>query len=256
MTSKPKLKVDEEKLSNNKTMLTFTCVEKCPSSYIEVVNRCLTTGAETEFDLSEFFNKVTKDLLIVWPQILVACFVAMAFSYVVLVLFRYAIEYIIWIIYIGFVSAFGIGAIYFLYLFATTDDEDSKIAALTFAIILILIMAIFIVLFLWFRKRIKLVAQLFKEASKSLIDVPAILFEPILTFVALLLAIAPYIFFLMLIGTAGDPVNQKKPNGDPQIIFQPDFGVVLAQFLNTVAFIWFTQFIFGCQHFVIAGEKN
>jgi len=104
-----------------------------------------------------------------WYFILIMCFVAFAFSYVVLMLFRYAAKYVIWIINIGFVVVVFALAIFFY-------DAKNIEYAITCGITGLISIIILIV----FHARIALVAKLFKEASKALIDVPAIMFEPIL----------------------------------------------------------------------------
>lgn len=243
MTSKPKVEVNSHRYNVNITIEHYSCVEQCKPKYTEVFNRCFKTNG-TDDDGSDILTELSQDLIKTWPKILLTCFVAFIFSYIVLLLFRYAIEYIIWIIYGSFIVLMIAGVI----------------ACLIFGIIPLAIglgisAAISIFALYYFRKRIKLVAQLFKEASKALVDVPSIIFEPILTFLSLLLAIAPFIYFLILTETAGSPANTRNPDGTTHVSFVQDGGVKFAKFLNTVSFIWFTQFVLGCQHFVIAGKK-
>jgi solute carrier family 44 protein 1 (choline transporter-like protein) len=168
------------------------------------------------------------------------------------VLFRYAIKYIIWIIYIGFIVLIAAAAIACWVGFFAGKPE-TKGGFLAPAIVFSIMAVISIILLIWFRKRIRLVAQLFKEASKALIDIPTILFEPVLTFLALMLAFAPFIYFAIIIETSGKLESGKALDGKFQATYQHTFGVYAARYLNIIAFIWFTQFIFGCQHFVIAG---
>lgn len=97
------------------------------------------------------------------------CFVAFCFSYICLILFRYAAIYVIWIINItcvGFVVFLAL-----LCLYVNSPHEAAVMGILALVLIFLLI---------WFRKRIRLVAKLFKEASKALMDVPTLMFEPIL----------------------------------------------------------------------------
>jgi hypothetical protein len=242
--------VNFAKYKTNLTLIKYKCVEKCPQNFIETFNRCVKSNVTVDF--SGFFTSVSQDLVILWPQILLSCVVAAIFSYILLILFRYAIEYIIWIIYIASVIALGAAAILFAVLFAQNGGGGLLGASIVFAICTV----VDILILIWFRKRIKLVAQLFKEASKALIDVTSILFEPILTFLALILAIAPFLFFIIVIETAGDFLDAKNLDGSTQVKLTQAGGIGFARFLNVVAFIWFTQFIYGCQHFVIAGKIN
>jgi solute carrier family 44 protein 1 (choline transporter-like protein) len=136
----------------------------------------------------------------------------------------------------------------------TAKEKEEKVTLLMPAIVFTIITVVGILVLLYFRKRIKLIAQLFKEASKALIDVPSILFEPILTFLSLLFAIVPFVFFMIVIQSAGNATDSKNLDGSVQVEFREDGGVIFARIINLIAFIWFTQFILGCQHFVIAGK--
>jgi len=120
----------------------------------------------------EFSNDVEQavaTLKATWYYILIICIVAFVFSYIFLILFRHAAKYVIWIINIGFVVlVIGLAIL-------------SAIAGIIEGAITFGLMGLILIGFLiFFRKRIALVAKLFKEASKALIDVPAIMFEPIL----------------------------------------------------------------------------
>lgn len=248
MSAKPKVKVDSRIYQTNITIMSYECVEKCDSNYEEVYNRCFKKGSHDEAASSA--TEISETLRRTWPKILLCCFIAFIFSYIVLILFRYAIEYIIWIIYISFVVLLLVGAAACFILAA--KDKEAQGLLLPGAILAIVALVVIAILY-WFRKRIKLTAQLFKETSKALVDVPAIMFEPILTFLALLLAIFPFVFFMILIETAGDARNVKNQDGTNHVEFEQNGGVQLARYFNIVAFIWFTQFIYGCQHFVIGG---
>ncbi|XP_070497911.1 choline transporter-like protein 1 [Chironomus tepperi] len=250
----PNLQVDMTKKGND-TIMHYTCVDKCKKDYALIFNRCWKTNGTDNSDtteLSTIFQEISQDLILTWPSIALVCVVAFIFSYILLILFRYAIKYIIWIIYIGFVVLIGAGAIgcwvgYFV------GKPETKSGFLIPAILFTIMTILAIILLYWFRKRIRLVAQLFKEASKALIDIPTILFEPVLTFLALMLAFAPFLYFAIIIETSGKLEKGQALDGQFQATYQHNFGVYAARYLNIIAFIWFTQFIFGCQHFVIAG---
>lgn len=247
MRAKPKLELDYELFNQNITIEHHACVKECRDGYREVFNRCLkfeTNNDEENTETSQdFFTELSEDLTKTWHKVLFSCLIAFVFSYIVLLLFRYAIEYVIWIIYGGFVALLSIAVIVSLYF--------NQIAL---AVILSIITIVAIIVLVWFRRRIKLVAKLFKEASKALVDVPTILLEPVLTFISLLLAILPFIYFMIVIHTTGDPIDIKNEDGTTHVTFKSGGGASFAHILNVIAFIWFTQFILGCQHFVIAGK--
>jgi hypothetical protein len=113
---------------------------------------------------------LSNDLLTGLPYIAIICGVAFVFSYIELILIRHAIKYIIWLIWGSFVVLM-VGAA--IAMFLVTKDPMGGGACLFAALV-------FIVILFCYRRRIRLVVKLFKEASLALIDVPALMFEPIL----------------------------------------------------------------------------
>lgn len=116
-----------------------------------------------------FADGTGEIILKTWHSIAMICFVAFCFSYICLILLRYAAIYVIWIINIACVCFVVFLAS--LCLYTRNTYEAAVMGILVLVLIFILI---------WFRKRIRLVAKLFKEASKALMDVPTLMFEPIL----------------------------------------------------------------------------
>jgi hypothetical protein len=161
----------------------YKCVDACPKDYDEIFNRCYKrnkNGTE-EFKLRDKFQEISQDMLATWPQIALVCFIAFVLAFSVLILFRIAIEYIIWIIYFSFIGVILTGACYLGFrAMKLKHGEKERTPLLVGAAVLAVIVVISLLLLCWFRRRIRLVAMLFKEAAKALIDVPSILFEPVL----------------------------------------------------------------------------
>ncbi|CAG9810628.1 unnamed protein product [Chironomus riparius] len=192
------------------------CVKECPAGYLDIDNLCVKDG------LTQLF----ATLKATWFYIVIISFIAFIFSYVFLILFRHAAIYVIWVINIAFVALLiGLTFICVIY--------EAIPAAITFWV-LGAVMAIF---FCCFHERIALVAKLFKEASKALIDIPAVMFEPILTFISLLISFLIFASFAQIISYAGDEEPLTAP----------------AHICNLIFFIFIIQFIIGCQNFIIAG---
>lgn len=144
------------------------CVEKCPETYTEIDNQCFKIGQKREN-----IQELPQAFMSSWHWILLVCFISFVFSYICLLLYRYCAKYVIWIINIGFiVFLFLLGS-----LFLTKILGEPK---MKMAIMLYILGAISIVALIVFRKQIALVAEIFKESSKALMDVPGIMFEPIL----------------------------------------------------------------------------
>jgi hypothetical protein len=135
-------------------------LRECPDGYIEIANECIDDNGMIDMMIA---------LKATWYYILIISFVAFVFSYVFLILFRHAAKYVIWVINIGFV-VLVIGVAILCAVIGAIEG------AITFGIMGLILIGLLI----YYRKRIALVAKLFKEASKALIDVPAVMFEPIL----------------------------------------------------------------------------
>lgn len=214
--------------NNNTKILEYTseCVASCPpTEYFEVFDRCIPVDKSVEDYMDKgVLKKVLKNS---WIYTLAMCAVAFFFSYIFLVLFRHAAKLVIWVINISsIVLMFGVA------IFAVLVGQ--AIIALVF---ILFGLALLLTLFL-FRKRINMVAKLFKESSKALIDVSGLMFEPIMTFLSLLIAFVIFIAFAVIITLAGE----EEPMAAPAHAF------------NIVSFLFFTQFITGCQNFIIAGS--
>lgn len=88
-----------------------------------------------------------------------------------------------------------------------------------------------------------------------------ILYRFFQTFLSLILTIALFYFFALIIESAGNlEVNKfldaATKKHFTQISYVKDATMIITRFLNIFAFIWFTCFIFNCQDFVIAGAAS
>lgn len=144
------------------------CVQTCPKEFGVIFNRCIKTGQDTES-----FVDVPQAFASTWYLILFVCIVAFVFSFICLLLYRYCAEYVIWIINIGFIVFLLVLGV--LLLTKILGNPEPKVAIGCF-----IAAAISIVVLVIFRNEIALVAQIFKEASKALMDVPGSMAEPVL----------------------------------------------------------------------------
>lgn len=244
-----KLEVSKDPHDQNITIIHKKCVKNCYDfpNYKEINNRCRRKNA------TEVVESDDDSLEKTWSSMLITCVVALVFSYILLMLLRYATKYVIWIIYIGIVVLLAIGSIITLLLFFKFN-EAYFLLVVSGVLALLAIVLSFILYFA--KKRIRLVVLLFKEASKALIDVPLIIFEPLLTLLALGLSCAGFIYFMMLTDNSGSLKVLSSDGEFERAIYEktPVLGVAFC--INLVAFLWFTSFIFGCQHFIVAGTVS
>lgn len=262
------MNITQDVKNPNITITHKTCVKRCEdySDYKTIFNRCFLiksnkTNSTDEIDQdgsASFLQLVIGDLTHSWLGVVMMCIIALVFSYILLILFRYAIRYVIWIIYIGITVVLFGGAIAFLALFFVQRSKGGDEAEVAWGFLIASgVFAMFglvvALLLYFFRKRIRLVIQLFKEASKALADVPLIIIEPLLTFAAMIVTCFTFLYFAIVIETAGDLEVENDPHGKfVRAEYQKGVAISIASYVNLIAFMWFTQFILGCQHFIIA----
>lgn len=180
------------------------------------------------------------------------CIVALVFSYILLILFRYAINYVIWVIYIGLLLLLIAGSVGMIFLHFYKSGQAGP-GFLILGAVLGLLAAILGLALWYFAKRIKFVGKIFKESSKALGDVPMIAFEPLLTFVALAFTFVMFLFFNILIENSGDLVVKNDDAGNfVKAKYEQTKFTIFVYYYNIIALMWFTSFISGCQNFVIA----
>lgn len=175
-----------------------------------------------------------------WRPVLYSCGVALAFSFILLALFRYAIKNVIWIILIGVIVSLTIGAIVTIYLYVSGEPKEAQINSLypIFCGVMTFLALIYSVLVWFFRKRVQLLIELLKETPKALTAVPLLLIEPFFS----VSAIGFICLCFMLLAT--------------KIEFTDDYRNICAHVLNLIAFAWLTSIVNGCHSLVIAGTVS
>lgn len=169
------------------------CVERCDAipNYTTFLNRCVLNKKDetstqkllSKTGLVSFFTDVSEDLATCWREVLYVCIASFAFSFVVLILFRFVVGFIVRIVLLASVVA-SIVATCFLWskyaLYKKGEDTDRERTYLIAAIISTLVSVVIILVIIVMRKRVKLVIELFKEAGKAISDMPFLLLEPLL----------------------------------------------------------------------------
>ncbi|RZB40218.1 choline transporter-like protein 1, partial [Asbolus verrucosus] len=189
--------------------------------------------------------------------IVALCFIGFGFSVGMLLLFRYFVAVVVWVIIIG--SLFGIIALTILFWFSICGylclDSTSleynrpfKPVAIFFTIISLVLVIMLVCMF----KRIQLVIRLFKEAIKVLFGIPLIFFEPLLTFFAVSVLFIIFVYYFILMETAGVLQNV----GGSLYEYTPNMVMLFTIWFHFVMCIWMEQFIIGCQHMVISGAVS
>ncbi|GAB1859117.1 Choline transporter-like protein [Camponotus japonicus] len=289
----------------------------CPKlpvySSIPVLNRCIPKAVKdvSETIISNFYGlinswdvieQVLGDLCKTWRQILGLSFLACFLSLFTISIFHLLANIVTWIIII-LVSIACTGGTILLWITyidikKTLDKTDpnelleesvrNERAFLAFSIIATIITIILLFLSCILRKRISFMAALFKESAKCLKELPGLFFEPILTFITLIIFFAFWVFVILCLATANypetksvqmyennifDSLNLSSLGENAPLIEEKkiDFSLesfktfTLVEYVDAtwvkymwwvylIGLIWASEFIVGCQAMVISGS--
>jgi len=171
------------------------CVASCDviAAHESVFNRCVESSNTTAFGVLSLaklnVNAIIEELLMCWAEIVGISFVSLAFSFMILALYRYATNFIVWFICISSIATFSTLSVVMFVLFLKAIKNEVMKEVLAFGICfciawLATIVLVLVVVFL--RKKLQLTIQLFKEASKLLTDIPMLLVEPLLVMILMM----------------------------------------------------------------------
>ncbi|KAF2885569.1 hypothetical protein ILUMI_20637 [Ignelater luminosus] len=229
---------------------TGSCVAGCPSGTVAVGYTCVPEDdpfnqREAEKGFESLINGIARDLHTCTKEIVSLCFIALTFAFCMLLVLRYMAAVFVWIAIGGVIAACGIATGVFWYL--TDSSEGFLPLAIFFSIFTVVIILVVLVM----RKRILLVIQLLKEAGKSITAMPLIIFEPLLTFLALAILWTAWIYFMLYIESAGIPTVEGG-----RIIYKQNFVMRFTYWYNIFIMLWMVQFVYGCQNMFIAGAVS
>ncbi|GFT20688.1 choline transporter-like protein 1 [Nephila pilipes] len=244
------------------------CVKQCPQGFEKsTLHRCLSndisqTTSKVFKSTFSFFEEVGSDITLCWKELLLLCMISIGLSLLLLLLFRFCAAFIIWTVLLA-VTAVSIGVTIYLWIKwnekkqAAEDYEgpnkDVKSKQVTYWLIAAIISTIFSVIYVlvivFMRNKIKLVAALFKEAGKSVSAMPLILLQPIETFISLAAICCFLLMGFICLQTSGKPLvdSQGRVTYPIETFFQ------VMRWLLLFGFLWLTQFVMACQNFVVAG---
>ncbi|CAG7719422.1 unnamed protein product [Allacma fusca] len=263
------------------------CLVTCPPDYKVVMNRCqpnitaedaISDDGASQARMLRFISgerdilaEISEDLENTWQVIAWMCLVALGTAIIMTMLLRTLAGMIVWIVILGItLSAIGGTTFLWLYYVSITEKDDNLnvhpgdsiwgwernkkfytlVSAITSTVITLAILTISIGM----RKRISLVIRLFREAGKAVHAMPLILLQPFWTFLALCGVCCASFSLGVLIETAGFEQKYISPEEPTERCkYLKDDILQVSRWLNIFAFFWFTQFIIGCQHFIIAG---
>ncbi|XP_011067500.1 PREDICTED: choline transporter-like protein 1 isoform X3 [Acromyrmex echinatior] len=262
-TNKPYLEIDLEVTGVKKR----TCKTSCEQDKTKIIflNRCMNKKATETISsiirtlrLESIYNDAVTDLGIAWRELIYLLLIALGLSLGILVAFRYMVQYVIYVVLIGAVLA-CIGGTTYLWLAWYREKksvergevypEDSSVEPyFIYAIIMSVISVIVLLVILVMRKRIELVMQLFREAGKAVYSMPALLFQPIYTYLLIGSTVIAWVYCMLWIESAGDIYLNRKNH----IHFKKDALLIATRWYNLFLFFVACEFYLGCQHMVVA----
>ncbi|KAG5877891.1 hypothetical protein JTB14_005130 [Gonioctena quinquepunctata] len=251
------------------------CVSDCSAygAYTPFFNRCLPNKSESVVNtvfsktgIKNFFTEVSEDFHLCWREICYLFLISLVLSIILLILFRYLVGIVVWVVLLGTVMACSVGTVILWLMWVdskkTSDDlspervsdvdSRKKDAYFVFAILAAVATLVIILIIFVMRKRIKLVVQLFKESGKAIAAMPLLLLEPILTFVFVVAVVFLWFYFCLWIESSGI-LTEKRPR---VYHYEKDGWMKITRWYNFFAMLWMTQFVIGCQHMVIAGAVS
>ncbi|KAK2586916.1 hypothetical protein KPH14_009848 [Odynerus spinipes] len=244
---------------------TRQCVAQCDETeYRLFLNRCVPKNLKDtvssvirKLGLDNFDREVSTDLRVAWRELTYLLLIALAFSLGILMAFRYMVQWIVYIVLIGVIVVCIGGTTYLWMLWYQEkklvaeqgDDEESSLQAyFVYAIIMSVVTVVTLLIVLVMRKRIALVMQLFREAGKAVSSMPALLLQPVYTYLLIGLTMFAWIYCLLWIESAGNIYKNRKGHID----FKKDALLITARWYNLFVFFVVCEFLLGCQHMVVA----
>ncbi|KAJ8688373.1 hypothetical protein QAD02_024168 [Eretmocerus hayati] len=295
-------------IGNNKTTTglcpTFPVYDSKP-----ILNRCIPKALSevTKAIASNFYGLLNSwdfieqslgDLYKTWKEILALSFLSFVLSLLVIAVFHLVASIVTWIMTaLVIVASLGGSSLLWMTYFdikhklnntnpAELLEESVRNEKVFFVLAIIATVITVILLFLicFIRKRISFMESLFRESSKCLAELPGLFFQPLLTFVALLIFFAFWFTVFMCLATANYPSNKSSnfldtldenasvSTNKTLVVEQKPIDIPLNNFktfttveyvdpiwvrymwwVYWIALIWNAEFIIACQKMVIAG---
>ncbi|XP_023014010.2 choline transporter-like protein 1 [Leptinotarsa decemlineata] len=274
-------------------------LNRCVPSQISEATKAALTNFYVLFNSWDAVEQILGDLYKTWKEILGLTFLSLVVSLLTITMLHCLAHLVSYFIMIGFSVAGIAGTAFLWYTYFDIKyhlDKTSKFMLLSesvrnetaffwFSIIATIITIIILLIIFFMRKQVDFLANLFKETSKCLMHLPALFFQPILTFIVLVLFFMFWIFIVLCLATASYPEkshvmpaltnsssglstsifsteNPKDMNEDSiadkikiTVVEYIDASWVKAMWwVYIIGLIWTSEFIMACQQMVIAGS--
>lgn len=249
-------------------------------------NDYINTSKNIAFNLYAYLNsfdyvrECITDLLASWNEILIMLGCAVILSYTIVFFIHVLASCVAWILLIVFSISIMIftGLLWWTYADVKynlntlpnnrfiQDHVQNEKSLLILSIITTVIATVLLLLALVMRKRVHLVVALFQEAANCIRSMPTLLFQPVLTFMALAIFVFFWLTSLLAIVTSkhyvkknmtlvlvdSDAIRYSELSHYIWVFYSQRHWVYYLYWLHLIAFFWITEFILACEQMIVA----
>ncbi|KAJ6233862.1 ctl-like protein [Anaeramoeba flamelloides] len=251
----------------------------CPYKTESILRRCLPTQL-TNTNSSDVINKVKKsvsgssglskvmgDLIQGWYVLLVSIFIAVALSFLWLLVIRKFARFMVFFTIFFYFVMLGLVTWYFWHQAEESDNiaDDKKMDTDTtnakvfriFFYIMFAVIVLSLCALVFLRKKILLAIAVIKEASKAVSDIPMVVFFPLISFGMLLVLYVWWVPVSMFLMSSGKPrlVTEVPATGDPYLVldYKNEKSINYLGIYHFFGLLWTNAFIVALTQGTIAG---
>ncbi|XP_069718245.1 choline transporter-like protein 3 isoform X2 [Phaenicophaeus curvirostris] len=239
-----------------------------PSKSFPLFNRCVPQSPEcysryasvliSMVNEMDVFHRTLSGILAGRDTVIGLSVLALAFSLVLVIALRFIrmllVHTLIALVVFGLL--FVSGVLWWLYydyrndpsIELETEKENVKFL-LGYAIFSTIVTVVILSLILVLRKRLQFTVQLFQLVGKIIGRIPFLLFQPLWTFLILIVFWLFWVAVLLSLGTAG--TAQITSGG--QVEYRALSGICYMAWYHFIGLIWTSELILACQQMTIAG---
>ncbi|XP_070508761.1 choline transporter-like protein 1 isoform X2 [Chironomus tepperi] len=250
MRNHPKLLIQRN--IDKSWIIDYKCVDECPLNSTDNLIQCWENGNFLKHPnhLSSYGKKLNdfmRYMMTFRTGIGVYCAFTFLFSCILLILLRFMSQAIIWVIPI--LLTFLLFLVSVIRVLAAFDSSADGIETSLFYYV-----GFFVILMCVCFKKVVLIAAIYSETAKVMMNIPWIIIVPIMTFIILTILIPAFLFASLLIETSGTFSLNTSDDGQFQLNSDDTIIMKVVRFLNILTFAWLANFIIHCQHFIVAGS--
>ncbi|XP_064311609.1 choline transporter-like protein 3 [Phalacrocorax carbo] len=239
-----------------------------PSKSFPLFNRCVPQNPEcyskyasvliSMVNEMDVFHRILSGILAGRDTVIGLSVLALAFSFILVLAFRFIRTLLVHtlVALVVFGLLFVSGVLWWLYYDYRNDpsteletEKENVKFLLGYAIFSTIFTVVLLSLILVLRKRLQFTVQLFQIIGKNIGRIPFLLFQPIWTFLILIVFWVFWVAVLLSLGTAG--TAQTTSGG--QVEYRPLSGICYMAWYHFIGLIWTSEFILACQQMTIAG---